>query len=278
MPASNETDFDVEKFRKTVAMFDSSNAGESGNAIRAALRQCEKADIYFAAALEMAYGGGNAGVDRARIAELESQAEALAAKVLEFQTANDELRNEIDRLNAEREYPTEPPPFRDPPRRNVENEKPARSAFKWPSLAWSWPNALTLALGFVIALSWIWVEFSDNYSSMLLLYAARWVLFLAWGIVAFHMEGVRVLLVKAALWVMGWCVVALVVVNALTPGLSEHAKRWLFVPWLWVTPVNHFDRHKFLALLVALLLLAGIVAANLSTFSGWLVQREKENA
>jgi len=103
MPVPEEKVLNTEKFRKAVALFDSSNAGESGNAIRAALRQCEAADISFIDALQMTFGeeNGELTAARERITKLEAEAESLAQKVLEFQDANSELQNEIDRLNAE---------------------------------------------------------------------------------------------------------------------------------------------------------------------------------
>src|ERR1039458_9609050 len=154
MAASGEKVFDAEKFRKQIKHFDNPNAGESGNAIRLALKISADAGKHFYEAVELAYGGA----DSERVKELEAEAETLAAKVLEFQDANSELQNEIDRLIAERENAGED-----------ETPKPAPTHTNWaamfrgwlPSLAWSWPNALTLALGFLIALSWIWAIFSE---------------------------------------------------------------------------------------------------------------------
>jgi|GEM_PF-6194869 len=271
MTEKTKIDFDFERFKQLVAHFDNGNQGERGNAFRAVMTMCEKDGRCFWELAKDAYGGGNDD----RIAELEARIEADEAASREFELRAEEISNENAELRNENER------LRNAERSNAgEDIRPEKEGINWAALfrRWSpslsWPNALTLALGVVIAVSWLLSEYAR--SARLLFYSARWVLFVAWAVVAYRMEGTRVMVIKAALWVAGWYAVVLIITNLWPWGFSASATRGLLIPWLWVCPVMEFSDHEIESLTIALFLLAGIIAANLSPFSGWLAQRGKE--
>jgi hypothetical protein len=283
MAEETKVDFDFERFKQLVAHFDNGNQGERSNAFRAVMKMCEKDGRHFCDIAKDAYGNADTGEleeARSQIADLEAQIRSYADASQEFERRAEEISNE----NAELRYENEQ--LRNAEQSNPgEDVKAGEEGISWialfrrwlPSLSWSWPSALTLALGAVIAASWIWGQFSMGTFPVLLLYSARWVLFVAGAVVVYRMEGARVVLIKAALWVAGWYAVVLIITNLWPWGFSASATRGLFVPWLWVTPVMRFSGHEIQSLAIALIVLAGIVAANLSPFSAWLGGREKES-
>jgi hypothetical protein len=86
--------FDVETFGKTVALFDSNNAGEAENAFRRAVLMCAKNGLRFCDAAGMAFGQS----DNGEVAELQDR-----LRQQEAQHANQltEAAEEVERLRGE---------------------------------------------------------------------------------------------------------------------------------------------------------------------------------
>src|SRR5271169_4199309 len=86
--------FDVETFGKTVALFDSNNAGEAENAFRKAVLMCAKNGLHFCEAAGKAFGQG----DGSEVAELQEQLQQQEA-----QQANElsEAAGEVERLRGQ---------------------------------------------------------------------------------------------------------------------------------------------------------------------------------
>ncbi len=86
--------FDVETFGKTVALFDSNNAGEAENAFRKAVLMCARKGLRFCEAAGMAFGQGDGG----EVADLQDQ---LQRQEAEHANQLTEAAAEIERLRAE---------------------------------------------------------------------------------------------------------------------------------------------------------------------------------
>jgi hypothetical protein len=92
--AENGTGFDVEIFGKTVALFDSNNAGEAENAFRKAVLMCAKNGLRFCDAAGMAFGQ----YADAEVAELQDQ---LRQQEAERASQLTEAAEEIQRLRGQ---------------------------------------------------------------------------------------------------------------------------------------------------------------------------------
>lgn len=90
----NRPGFDVETFGKTVALFDSNNAGEAENAFRKAVLMCAKNGLRFCDAAGMAFGQGDGG----EVADLRDQ---LQQQEAEYAAKLTWSADEIQRLNGE---------------------------------------------------------------------------------------------------------------------------------------------------------------------------------
>src|SRR5579872_7261613 len=94
MATVRAANFDVETFGKTVALFDSNNAGEAENAFRKAVLMCAKNGLRFCEAAGLAFGQGDGG----EVADLQDQLERQEAEHANQLT---EAAAEIERLRAE---------------------------------------------------------------------------------------------------------------------------------------------------------------------------------
>lgn len=94
MATVRAANFDVETFGKTVALFDSNNAGEAENAFRKAVLMCARKGLRFCEAAGMAFGQGDGG----EVADLQDQ---LQRQEAEHANQLTEAAEEIERLRAE---------------------------------------------------------------------------------------------------------------------------------------------------------------------------------
>jgi len=92
--------FDVEMFGKLVALFDSNNAGEAGNAFRKAVLMCEKNGLHFCDAAGMAFGQGDGGEATELRDELRRQEAQHADQLTEAAAEIERLRDQVAALSG----------------------------------------------------------------------------------------------------------------------------------------------------------------------------------
>lgn len=252
--------FDTVRFMALLEHFDNSNAGESGNAIRRALTQCSDADLSFVDALRLTFLADDDVRDEIR-SELEQKyqnkmdaaAEAINTQeemIRNHESENEQLREQLRQAN------------KPAPRASID-----WTPFRIPSIAWTWPTILTIALGLEIAWTWAF-----DASSFLML--VRYSLFIAWGVVCWRMEGVRVFIFKLAVWLAVWFIVLLSVNAVFHVGMYYHTADAL-LPWIFDSPFPGFLHGQILMPVFALLVLAGAVVLNVSPVAVWLTNEER---
>lgn len=100
MATAKAESFDVETFGKTVALFDSNNAGEAENAFRKAVLLCAKNGLRFCDAAAMAFGQGDGGEVAALQEQLQRERAENASRVTEAAAEVQRLRAEVAELRA----------------------------------------------------------------------------------------------------------------------------------------------------------------------------------
>lgn len=93
-PSSSQTSIDIDIFKKLVARFDSSYAGEAETAFRKAISMCAQAQMRFCDAATEAYGQDGDAKLRAEIADLRQRLEQREKRAA-LADARDQLEREF---------------------------------------------------------------------------------------------------------------------------------------------------------------------------------------
>lgn len=153
------SDFDFNLFRKRVALFDSNRAGERDTAFRQAMAQCEKVGLRFVDAVTAAYNSSNEAEWQARYETLIANAEKLSEQYNAEANANDDLRQQVEQLRAERDAAQAAANEREEAAEETPPEEPPADEYREPveetrhpvGGAWQRPGLRLLALFAVIA-------------------------------------------------------------------------------------------------------------------------------
>jgi hypothetical protein len=279
-PGEGKKDFDAERFKNFVAHFDNGNQNERSNAVRQALKMCDECELRFSDAVEQAFQLGDTEL-HGKVTDLENALRQatqygndLEAELNKALALNEELQNQLDQKD---------------------NDDDGKRG--WSFRGWSDPATLPcLVLSGIIAANWLFwlVLLAYNFEGSrtlitiidVVLYSELAAL-IWWSVVVARTAGMKTLWVKWAVLVMGWLLALLLIsvfqsysypfksseiVSAALP--FSWWKPFLFPVYemRWFCPSCTIVKNTLPETIIGVGVLAGVVAVNLSGFSGWLLR------